>query len=120
MTAKASSHQARASVSMLQHLGMDPVCNKSRIKLFVGACLHHSSSHGVGFITLPLPALLALPDVALLAPVVQAITPHPVTSELTGRLLLSTGLAHLPLYRGKITQQSTMHECCSPNQYVQT
>ena len=71
-------------------------------KMCVGACLHHSPSHGVGFIALPLPALLALPDVALLAPIVQAITPHAVASELTGRLLLSTRLAHLPMQRQRL------------------
>ena len=94
-----SSHYAQDKISMLTQLGLDtnPVRDESIIKVCIGACLHHSSSHGVGFTTLPLPALLALPDVTLLAPVVQAITPHPVASELTGRLLLSTGLAHLPL-----------------------
>lgn len=74
----------------------DGVCDMSIVEVCMVACLHHSPRHGVGFITLPLPALLALPDVTLLAPVVQAITPHPVASELTSRLLLATGLAHLP------------------------
>ena len=100
MRAAASSHQAQGSVSELTQLCLDanPVCDRSIIKVFVSACLHHSSSHGVGFISLPLPALLALPDVTLLAPVVQAITSHPVASELTGRLLLSTRFANLRLY----------------------
>ena len=111
-TAKASSQSVCSSIQMLKQLSLDanPVCDESMIKVCTGACLHHFPSHGVGLITLPLPALLALPDVTLLAPVVQAITPHPVASELTGRLLLSTRLAHLPLH--KTLKQSTMHQCC--------
>ena len=82
----------------LDHHCMHLACVASHSSMGVGviACLHHSTSHGVGFIPLPLPALLTLPDVALFAPVVQAITPHPVAGEVRGSLLLTTGLTYLP------------------------
>ena len=52
--------------------------------------LEQAASHGVrGLITLPLTPLLAFPDVASLAPVVQAVPAHAVAREITSRLLLT-------------------------------
>ena len=49
-----------------------------------------------GGVTLPLSALLPLPDVTRLAPVVQAVSAHAVACEVSSRLLLTTRFAHLP------------------------
>jgi len=54
------------------------------------AHLHHATSHGIGFVPLPLSPLLALPYVTCFAPVVQAVAAHAVPGEVTGRLLLAT------------------------------
>lgn len=51
---------------------------------------------GKAVVTLPLSALLPLPDVTRLAPVIQAISAHAVSGEVASRLLLATRLAHLP------------------------
>ena len=85
---------------------MGPCCYSEQGQNYTGAYLQHGSRHGVGLIAFPFPAFLALPDVTLLAPVVQAIPPHAVAGELAGWLLLSTGLAHLQL-RQSIMLMST-------------
>ena len=76
---------------------------------------------GESFVTLPLPALLPLPNVTRLAPVVQAISAHTIAGEVASRLLLTTGLAHLRncicLFSRMLATTPKQMFACYSNQY---